>query len=130
MKALSIWAPWIDMVVKGKKTIETRSWRTDYRGRLLLVGSKKPEGEYAGLAACTANLIDCRRMSREDEAAARCSYVPGLYAWVLQDIKPIEAPFLVRGKLGLYEIALHNLCYKACINYGDELNRLTGGRAR
>jgi activating signal cointegrator 1 len=36
MKALTIRQPWARAVATGVKRIETRSWRTHYRGRLLI----------------------------------------------------------------------------------------------
>ena len=38
MKALTLWAPWADLVGLGQKRIETRSWWTTYRGSLLIHG--------------------------------------------------------------------------------------------
>lgn len=32
MKALTVWQPWGQLIVWGKKHIETRDWKTDYRG--------------------------------------------------------------------------------------------------
>jgi len=32
MKALSLKHPWAELVVQGKKTIETRKWKTNFRG--------------------------------------------------------------------------------------------------
>lgn len=36
MKALSLWQPWASLVALGGKRVETRSWRTHYRGPLLI----------------------------------------------------------------------------------------------
>ena len=104
MKALSIREPWITMIVDEEKTIETRTWETRHRGPLLLVGSKKPLGKYAGMAAATANLVDCRLMTVADQEAAGCLYYYGAYAWVFEDVKPVPEPFMVKGKLGLYDV--------------------------
>ncbi len=118
MKALSVKQPWAMMIMEGKKTIETRTWLTRYRGPLVIVASKTPDydaltafgltkedcGEF-GVAVCEANLVDCREMNLEDESAANCDIYPGAFAWVLQDIKHV-APFPVKGQLGLFEI--HN----------------------
>ena len=41
MKALSILQPWASLIAIGAKTIETRNWRTDYRGRLAIHASAK-----------------------------------------------------------------------------------------
>lgn len=43
MKALTLQQPWAQLVALGVKTIETRSWSTKYRGRLLIhAGAKRP----------------------------------------------------------------------------------------
>lgn len=103
MKALSVKEPWLTDIVEGRKSIETRTWRTSHRGDLLLVGSKKPTGKYSGKAACVVNLVDCRPMIVEDEEPAKCKLYTGAYSWVLDNVRPI-VPFAVRGQLGLYEV--------------------------
>lgn len=40
MKALSLTQPWATLVVTGEKKIETRSWRTNYRGPLAIHAAK------------------------------------------------------------------------------------------
>ncbi len=40
MKTLSLLQPWASLVALGEKQIETRSWKTDYRGPLLIHASK------------------------------------------------------------------------------------------
>ncbi len=101
MKALSIKEPWISLIAKRKKTIETRTWKTNYRGTLVLVGSKKPEGPYSGKAACFVRLIDCRPMTKDDEEAAKCELYGGAWAWVLEHIR-LAPQARIRGRLGIY----------------------------
>lgn len=45
MKALTVWQPWASLVALGKKRIETRSWSTSYRGRLLIHAAKREPSE-------------------------------------------------------------------------------------
>jgi hypothetical protein len=40
MKALTLTQPWASLVALGKKKIETRSWRTPYRGALAIHAAK------------------------------------------------------------------------------------------
>lgn len=40
MKAISLWEPWASLIRTGAKTIETRHWETEHRGRLLICASK------------------------------------------------------------------------------------------
>lgn len=42
MKALTLWQPWASLVARGEKTIETRSWPTDYRGPLAIHAAARP----------------------------------------------------------------------------------------
>lgn len=115
MKALSLRQPYASFIAIGRKTIETRTWSTNYRGKLLIVSSKgkiyKDVPHHGlfnlklpfGMALAIVELIDCRPMKKEDEHAAMYPYRPGLYAWVLSDIKKIE-PFSVKGQLRLFEV--------------------------
>ena len=105
MKALSVRQPWANMIASGRKTIETRTWYTDYRGELLIVSSKNPPIPPAGCALAVAELVDCRPMTAEDENAAVCPRYPGAFSWVFENIRQIE-PFPVRGALGLYDVQL------------------------
>ncbi len=107
MKALSLHQPWASMIAMGSKTIETRTWPTRYRGELLIASTKKPEipGRLCGFGLCVVNLVNCRKMILSDEAAARCAWSDGLWAWVLSEIREIQ-PFRVRGQQGLYEVEI------------------------
>lgn len=41
MKALTLIQPWATLIALGEKKIETRSWKTSYRGPLLIHAGKK-----------------------------------------------------------------------------------------
>lgn len=103
MKAISVQQPWANMITEGQKTIETRTWKTNYRGRLLIVSSKRPPIEPAGCAIAVVTLVDCRPMTSDDVDAACCPCYVGAWAWILKDIRKIH-PIPVKGQLGLYEV--------------------------
>lgn len=105
MKALSVKQPWANMIASGEKTIETRTYPTKYRGKLLIVSSKKPDISPAGHALAIVNLVDCRPMTHADEIKAKCACYFGSFSWVLEDIQKIT-PFPVKGRLGLYEVEI------------------------
>jgi len=100
---LSIREPYAEMILFGEKTIETRSWQTHYRGDLLVCVSKTPVYPLSGMAICVVNLVDCRPMTKDDETFACCNYEPGLYAWVIQDVRKIRM-FPVTGQLSLFDV--------------------------
>ena len=43
MKALSVRQPWAELIVAGLKDVENRTWRTDYRGPVLIHAGMKIE---------------------------------------------------------------------------------------
>ncbi len=108
MKALSIQEPWASKIAAGDKTVETRTWRTSHRGRLLLCASQRPEGPYAGRAFAVCELVDVRPMTPADAPAAACQWSPDRFSWVLDyvvpDVVPVVDPWPVKGQLGLYEV--------------------------
>jgi len=103
MRALSINEPYGGMILYGEKTIETRTWTTDYRGDLVICISKMPTSPLSGFAVCIVNLVDCRPMTEEDIEFAMCDVYPGAYSWVLTNVRKIEM-FPVKGQLGLFNI--------------------------
>lgn len=105
MKALSIQEPWATRIAQGKKTIETRTWKTSYRGPILLCASKKPEGPLAGKAFALARIVDCRPMTKADEEAAYCEIYERANSWQLEGIINI-VPYYQKGALSLFEVTL------------------------
>lgn len=114
MKTLAIRQPWASLIAEGLKTIEVRTWRTHYRGPLLIVASGKPlplrhddgriETLPTGCHVCTVDLIDCRPWL-PGEAAGACmdgDWQPGLWAWHLASPRHVT-PAPHRGRLNLYE---------------------------
>ena len=41
MKAITVWQPWATLLATGKKKCETRSWKTNYRGEVLIHAGRK-----------------------------------------------------------------------------------------
>ena len=103
MRAISIREPWASLILSGEKTIETRTWKTKYRGPVLLCASKNPKSEISGKAFATATIIDCDEMVKGDEKFACCEMYPKANSWFLDDVKPIKT-FDIKGQLGLFEI--------------------------
>lgn len=115
MRALSVMNPWAAWIADGKKTIERRSWSTEYRGPLLICSSRgwdkgaltqaqarDPRYQY-GVALCVVELADVRDLREDDTAYSLCAYETGCFAWVLKNPRPV-APLSVRGRLGLFDV--------------------------
>lgn len=118
--------PWASLVAQGHKRIETRSWRTNYRGPIAIhaamgmpAGAKEfarlqfaleriPSPIPCGAIVATATLMGCRRT--EDVASQVGAelefgdFTPGRWAWFLTDIVALPFPIPCRGHLSLWII--------------------------
>jgi hypothetical protein len=121
VKAISVKRPWASMIYRGVKTIETRTWATDYRGDVLICSSKKPNIPPAGFALCIAELVRCRRMTKADEGAAGCELYPRAWAWELRNVRKLRRPFPVKGSLGIYSVEIDPGQMETEIEFCDNL---------
>lgn len=77
--------------ISGEKDNEYRTWRTSYRGPLLIcAGSRKIKGCISGHAIMIAELVDIIGDS-------------GNYTWILKNHQLIR-PFAVKGKQRMFDI--------------------------
>lgn len=106
MKALSIDPEFAWYIHDGEKTVECRTWKTNYRGPLLICASKTPvAGFISGHAVCVADLVDIVPFTEEHIEGAMMDGLPygTNYAWLLDNVQSI-IPFPVRGKMGLFDV--------------------------
>ena len=105
MKALTISPEFVELITNGIKTIECRTWKTDYRGDILITSSsKKRSGTIPSHALCIVELYDIRPMKKTDADAAcmkQSECTSNNFAWLLRNVRLIE-PFEVKGKLSLW----------------------------
>ena len=107
MKALSLQPYWANEVFTGRKTVECRTWKTDYRGDVLICASGN--GKFAGLvcgrALCVAHLADIVPFTAEHLEAAGMDEMPegNCYAWIFDSVDYI-LPFKLKGKLHLFDV--------------------------
>ncbi len=123
MKVLSIKEPWASLIINGYKEYEFRSWKTKYRGKILIHTSKGIdkksidrfkcyELEYKyGVIIGEAKLIDCIKVDEkfrnnlinENSIVYSKSIYVEKYAWHLTNIKKYDKPIEISGHLGLWE---------------------------
>lgn len=120
MKAISIRQPWAWLIVNGHKDIENRSWRTKYRGQVLVHASQgvkwsdydaayalacrfgiklphRSEFETGGIVGVTT-IIDCVEQSESP-------WFFGEKGFVLADSRPL--PFVqMKGRLSFFETGI------------------------
>ena len=123
MKALTLKQPWATLISEGLKEYEFRSWKTTYRGELLIhagVGIDKKElnkFEHLNLkypqsrVVALVELVDCIEIDDKfnKELKDKNNIVYGNkdrtgYAWKIKLIKKIDDNKEIKGKLGLWNI--------------------------
>ena len=104
INALSLKQPYANLIANGKKTIETRTWATKYRGDLLICASQSGAGEPKGVALCIVDLYGIRPMVEADESCACVEIYNRANAWLIRDLRILKRPFKVKGHLGIYKL--------------------------
>ena len=125
MRVLSIREPFASLIASGDKKIETRSFKTNYRGELFIHASGKKidksivDNTYInnmikdrkmqfGKIICRVKLVDCVYMDREFINSIKDTkeyqlglYKEGRYAWILDNVELIE-PIIAKGRLNIW----------------------------
>ncbi len=125
MKALTLTQPWATAIATGVKAIETRSWRTHYRGPLAIHAAKgfpRKAREFAtfeftigripkrlalGAVIAVATLVDivpAEEVVYEISAIERLygDYTAGRWAWKFADVHELDEPVPALGHPGLW----------------------------
>lgn len=127
MRVLSVKEPFATLIASGYKCIETRSWKTNYRGELFIHASGKSidkkylEDSYIskiidglkmnyGNIICKVNLVDCiymdekfiEKIKQNNKEYQLGFYEIGRYAWIIDNIELIY-PIKAKGKLNIWK---------------------------
>ena len=124
MKTLTIKQPWATLIIQGDKRFEFRSWKTSYRGGLLIHAGKGidkvamkrlkkyiPEDMPLGKIIGKVKLVDCIKMSPEfkemllkenNEIYTKSSFQEN-YGWQVENVEVFNHPIPVKGQLSLWE---------------------------
>ena len=126
MKVLSIKEPYATLIASGNKMIETRSFKTNYRGELFIHASKakiikknitnqyvldlidKLDMNYGNII-CKVKLVDCIYMDETFIKNIKSNlkeynvglYEVGRYAWILEGAELMK-PIACKGKLNIW----------------------------
>ena len=126
MKVISIKEPFATLIANGIKKIETRSWKTNYRGELFIHASGKQlakefiKNDFVldliknmdmnyGHIICKCNLVDCIYMDeqflnyiKQNQIEYNLGeYKLGRYAWIIEDVEPIY-PMPAKERLNIW----------------------------
>ena len=124
LQALSIRQPWASMIITGMKSIELRTWGTNYRGWLWIHSGKKPDlgalellGEapdryQTGGLLGIALLSDVRKIETTQEWQALrhrhrspAGFQPDVIGWHFADTIALRTKIAAAGELFLYPLS-------------------------
>ena len=123
MKRLSVRQPWAWLIVAGYKPVENRTWRTSYRGPLLIHASQAmepedfpmqrewietcglviPEDLPRGAIVGAATLTDVWDKKKFERPGIR--WFEGPYGFKMEDAVEFAEPIPCRGQLGIRDIS-------------------------
>lgn len=140
MKVLSIRQPWASIIISGYKSYEFRSWKTNFRGKVLIHASKDVETEYLsrfeslGLEYPTSAILgsveitDCVEVTGdlEDKLICENEIVYGAtrgragYGFKVENVTKFSEVIPANGELGFWEYLEPEEVFKKMdsINYG------------
>lgn len=122
MKVLTIRQPWASLIMAGLKEYEFRSWKTNYKGEVLIHAGKTIDKEAekrlkkylpnvlpTGKILGKVELIDCIKVTPQFLVELRKinpdiyakSVFKEEYAWNVKALEKFDAPIETKGKLGL-----------------------------
>lgn len=123
MKALSLKQPWAELVASGRKTLEIRNWRTNFRGEFLIHASKVPNKNAmnrlgfkdlpTGCIVGKAIIIDVKEYTSKEEFekdedkhfAKDYDWKGKLYGFFVKDAQRLKQTPL-KGQLNFFEVEL------------------------
>lgn len=116
IKALTICQPSAELIARGEKPIENRTWPTNYRGPLAIHAGKSrawlEEGDEAlypempfGAVVAVADLYDCVRWEALSDELKENEHANGPWCWLLRNVRRLK-PIPYSGAQGLWLLPL------------------------
>lgn len=130
LRVITIRQPYAELIARGEKLCENRTWPTNYRGRLLIhsgtsrmfdgfsvevmaprFGLEVKDLDFgavvavAELAACIPlEVIKAGRLPADMKWIGRHKHCHGPYCWILKNVQRLPVPVLVKGQQGIWSL--------------------------
>lgn len=127
MKALTIKQPWATLIMQGDKRFEFRSWKTNFRGDVLIHAGKGLDKEAVvrlkkylpdelpmGKILGKVTITDCvpmsdefaKMLSKENSDIYTSHSFSNNYGFQIENVKVFDTPIDAKGQLGFWNIEL------------------------
>jgi len=124
MKIITLKQPWATLIAEGYKKYEFRTWKTNYRGEILIHAGKTIDKDAMGRfkhlnleypfskVVAKVTIDDCIELNdkinktiiKENPLIYGHDKDRRGYAWKISNIKKINSNKIISGKLGLWNI--------------------------
>lgn len=121
MKALTICQPYAELIARGDKLVENRTWPTSYRGELLIhagKGRKFLGGDNYGIqidsmdfgkVIAVASLAACVQWPNRNLPSwlnwmSEHEHAEGPWCWVLNNVRRLQEPISYTGAQGIFNV--------------------------
>lgn len=132
MKAITICQPYAELIARGEKRVENRTWPTNYRGPILIHAGKSRQWlqlddedfdeRYSmhvsqmafGAVVAIADLVECasygrielKDFDRDYPWLREHEHTEGPWCWILANVRRLPKPLPARGAQGLFDLAI------------------------
>ena len=127
MKALTIKQPWATLIMQGDKRFEFRSWKTNFRGDVLIHAGKGLDKEAVirlkkylpdelpmGKILGKVTITDCvpmsdefaKMLSKENSDIYTSHSFSNNYGFKIENVEVFDTPIDAKGQLGFWNIVL------------------------
>lgn len=127
MKVLTIRQPWATLIMQKNKRFEFRSWKTNYRGEVLIHAGKTLDKEAAdrlkkylpdelplGKILGKVTITDCipmseefaKMLSKENSDIYTSHSFSNNYGFKIENVEVFDVPIEAKGQLGFWNINL------------------------
>jgi hypothetical protein len=111
MMSLTVKQPYAAMILHGDKTEEVRTWRTSYRGPLLITASAKPADAWIRHEDGTVETLPSGCMICVVDLQDIVLSKTGKLLWILANPRPVEHK-PVRGQVKLFDTTDGAIIYR------------------
>lgn len=128
MRTISLWQPWAELIRRGLKEFETRSWPCEKFGEVAIHAAKKKfvSGQYSqelrtqmlmdevdpywlqyGVVLCVADIVACvpTESGKQHVSQRELTYgdwSEGRFAWRIENVRPLPKPIPLVGHQGFF----------------------------
>jgi len=122
MKAITIKEPFASLIIDGYKKYEFRTWKTNYRGKILIHAGKGKDSKNTkrfesyklnyiyGTIIGEAEITDCievtsefiEDLTKENDEVYKNSGYGSNYAFKIENVVRYEKPIFINGQLGFW----------------------------